>query len=99
MNDMSLSLDNEESLTVGAYLRGRNGSTYHSVFIWLESEDNLSISVPNPNGTGFDDLQVSITNGGIISVKSPLKIKVETGNVLQQRKAGSEDSAQISAFA
>ena len=97
MNDMSFSLDNKESLTIGAYLKGRNCSTFHRVFIWLESEDRLSISVPNPGGAGFDDLQVSITNGGIISVKSPLKIKADTGDVLQQSKAGSEDFAKISA--
>lgn len=44
MKDMDLTLDNDESLKVGAYL-GEIPSSFVRVFVWKESADELSVAV------------------------------------------------------
>jgi hypothetical protein len=84
MDGFEITLDNSESMNIGAYLKYPESSRQHRIHVWLENENCLSVSFPCRSGR-YDDLQISVTPGGI-KIRSPHEIKVETGNNGQQAK-------------
>lgn len=84
MDGFEITLDNSESMNIGAYLKYSESSREHRIHVWSENEKCLSVSFPCRNGQ-YDDLQIRVTPEGI-KIRSPHGIKVETDDNGQQAK-------------